>query len=214
MSHSLRTLLLLFYLSVSATLVCIVSWITLEYSKTSLSAGSTSEPVNTAPKNKIQFSENEFLKISQTPGITFILSEARNVSHKEIHCLAKNIYHEARGEGLAGMVGVAQITINRVDIQHRGKKTLCEVVHDPNQFSWTTNKKGKVLDKSSWQQSLYIAQLVILGIRIKEIDDSIYFYSNKIKPPKWTKHFPFNNQIGQHKYHSNPTDNRPFKGTI
>lgn len=201
MSPSIRTLLMLFYLSVSATLVCIVSLITIEYSKPPITAGSYGEPHYILPKNKIDFSEGEFLKIGQASNLTFTLSEARTVSHKEMQCLAKNIYHEARGEGIAGMMGVAQVTLNRADTQYRGKKTLCGVVHDTHQFSWTQDiQKTKKLNKTSWQQSQHIAQLVLLGVRIKEIEDSIYFHSHKIKSPHWTRNLPINKTIGQHVY--------------
>ena len=33
----------------------------------------------------------------------------------QMHCLATNIYHEARGESFAGKVAVANVTHNRVD---------------------------------------------------------------------------------------------------
>lgn len=34
---------------------------------------------------------------------------------KEIECIAKNAYFEARGDGLKGMTAVAQVTKNRVN---------------------------------------------------------------------------------------------------
>ena len=197
----MRSLLLMLYLSIAATLIFLCLILFNEFGTPDIPAGSSSEPVYTAPKNKIDFSQGEFLKIGQASGLTFILSEARTVSHKEMQCLAKNIYHEARGEGIAGMMGVAQVTLNRADTQYRGKKTLCGVVHDSHQFSWTKDiQKTKKLDKPSWQQSLHIAQLVLLGVRIKEIEDSIYFHSHKIKSPIWTKNLSVNKKIGQHIY--------------
>ena len=197
----MRSLLLMLYLSIAATLIFLCLILFNEFGTPDVPTGSSSEPVYTAPKNKIDFSQGEFLKIGQASGLTFILSEARTVSHKEMQCLAKNIYHEARGEGIAGMMGVAQVTLNRADTQYRGKKTLCGVVHDSHQFSWTKDiQKTKKLDKPSWQQSLHIAQLVLLGVRIKEIEDSIYFHSHKIKSPIWTKNLSVNKKIGQHIY--------------
>lgn len=197
----MRSLLLMLYLSIAATLIFLCLILFNEFGTPVVPVGSSSEPVYTAPKNKIDFSQGEFLKIGQASGLTFTLSEARTVSHKEMQCLAKNIYHEARGEGIAGMMGVAQVTLNRVDTQYRGKKTLCGVVHDSHQFSWTKDiQKTKKLDKPSWQQSLHIAQLVLLGVRIKEIEDSIYFHSHKIKSPIWTKNLSVNKKIGQHIY--------------
>ena len=197
----MRSLLLMLYLSIAATLIFLCLILFNEFGTPAVPTSSSSEPVYTTPKNKIDFSQGEFLKIGQASELTFILSEARTVSHKEMQCLAKNIYHEARGEGIAGMMGVAQVTLNRADTQYRGKKTLCGVVYDSHQFSWTKdNQKTKKLDKSSWQQSLHITQLVLLGVRIKEIEDSIYFHSHKIKSPIWTKNLSVNKKIGQHIY--------------
>ena len=197
----MRSLLLMLYLSIAATLIFLCLILFNEFGTPTVPTGSSSEPVYTAPKNKISLSEGDFMKIGQTSGLTFTLSEARTVSHKEMQCLAKNIYHEARGESIAGMMGVAQVTLNRVDTEYRGKKTLCGVVHDSHQFSWTKDsQKTKKLDKPSWQQSLHIAQLVLLGVRIKEIEDSIYFHSHKIKSPIWTKNLSVNKKIGQHIY--------------
>ena len=195
MGLSTRTLIAVYCIAVTLILG-FLAYITIKEFQKPL----PSELYQSTPKNKITFNGSELLKIRQPSEITFILGESRNVSHKEMLCLAKNIYHEARGEGFAGMIGVAQITVNRADTQYRNKKTLCDVVNDPNQFSWTSNKKNKKLDKLSWQQSIHIAQLVILGIRIKEVNDSIYFHSNKIKSPKWIKDFPLNGQIGNHIY--------------
>ena len=197
----MRSLILMLYLSIAATLIFLCLILFNEFGTPVVPARSSSEPVYTAPKTKISLSEGDCMKIGQTSGLTFTLSEARTVSHKEMQCLAKNIYHEARGEGIAGMMGVAQVTLNRVDTQYRGKKTLCGVVHDSHQFSWTKDiQKTKKLDKPSWQQSLHIAQLVLLGVRIKEIEDSIYFHSHKIKSPIWTKNLSVNKKIGQHIY--------------
>lgn len=201
MDLSIRTLIAIYCIAVTLTLGFLAYISYKEFQKPlphEIPSGSSGEPL----KNKIQKPDPVFQKIGQSSEITFILSESRTISHKEMQCLAKNIYHEARGEGLIGMVGVAQITINRADKQYRGKSNICNVVHDSNQFSWTAgkNKKHSKLNNSSWQDSLYVARLVSLGIRIKGLEDSIYFHSNKIKSPNWSKHFPVNKRIGNHIY--------------
>jgi spore germination cell wall hydrolase CwlJ-like protein len=63
---------------------------------------------------------------------------------QEVQCLAKNIYFEARGESLRGMRAVAQVTINRVN-DYRWPDTICQVVYQRSQFSWTA-KKVKITD--------------------------------------------------------------------
>lgn len=100
------------------------------------------------------------------------------------------------------MMGIAQITINRADNEYRGKKTLCSVIGDKSQFSWTANSKtrSKKLDNASWQQAQHIAQLALLGLRIKGLEESVYFHSRKSNPPGWTKNLPVNKTIGKHTY--------------
>ena len=51
-------------------------------------------------------------------------------------CLARNIWYEARGEGLAGWKVVADVTLNRVANQ-KFPDSVCAVVYQPYQFSWT-----------------------------------------------------------------------------
>ena len=40
------------------------------------------------------------------------LTEPNTVDINQMHCLATNIYHEARGESFAGKVAVANVTYN------------------------------------------------------------------------------------------------------
>lgn len=196
MGLSTRTLIVVLCIAITSTLGFLAYILTKEFQKSL-----PSELNQSAPKSKTAFEGSEFLKVGQTPEATFILSDARTVSHKEMNCLAQNIYYEARGESILGMVGIAQITLNRADSKHRGKSTLCGVVHDDRQFSWANGSaKPRRLDKVSWQHSLHIAQLVLLGVRIRELDDAIYFHSRKIKQPKWSRDLPVNKTIGKHIY--------------
>jgi spore germination cell wall hydrolase CwlJ-like protein len=52
---------------------------------------------------------------------------------KELLCLALNIFYEARGEPEAGMIAVAQVSINRVN-DDRFPNTICDVVKQRTVF--------------------------------------------------------------------------------
>lgn len=80
----MRSLLLMLCLSIAATLIFLCLILFNEFGTPVIPTGSSSEPVYTAPKNKISLSEGDFMKIDQTSGLTFTLSEARTVSHKEM----------------------------------------------------------------------------------------------------------------------------------
>lgn len=67
-----------------------------------------------------------------------------NLSERDIQCLARNAYYEARGEPIKGVIGVIAVTMNRM--QHPDfPSQACEVVHQKRkstcQFSWYCNSK-------------------------------------------------------------------------
>ena len=57
---------------------------------------------------------------------------------REYNCLVKNIYYEARGESKEGKEAVGLVTLNRLR-DPRYPKTICKVVYQPGQFSWTAD---------------------------------------------------------------------------
>ena len=60
---------------------------------------------------------------------------------KQATCLAKNMYYEARSQGLAGQLAVSLVVLNRVR-DSRYPNTICEVVYQgPVRESWKTRGK-------------------------------------------------------------------------
>lgn len=100
----------------------------------------------------------------------------------ETVCLAKNIYHEARGESIRGKLAVAKVTLNRVN-SGKFRHTICGVVYQRGQFSWTESKYKPILDKSAWLDSLHIAKLVMLNPELSKTT-AMYYHNLKVKP-RW-----------------------------
>jgi spore germination cell wall hydrolase CwlJ-like protein len=98
----------------------------------------------------------------------------------ETICLAKNIYHEARGESIRGKLAVAKVTLNRV-ASGKFKQTICGVVYQRGQFSWTESKYKPILDKSAWADSLHIAKLLMLNPELSKTQ-AMYYHNLKVKP--------------------------------
>ena len=112
---------------------------------------------------------------------------ARPLSQQELQCLALNVFHEARGESLAGQVGVAHVTLNRVEQQHQGKTTVCSVVFASKQFSWTGKAgKSRIPSGKAWKEALRIAQHVSLGLRIHGLQNVLYFHQRSHRP-RWNQ---------------------------
>jgi spore germination cell wall hydrolase CwlJ-like protein len=77
-----------------------------------------------------------------TMGLLFISPVAAEVPDSEpsAECLAMNMYHEARGQGIGGALAVSFVVFNRVkDI--RFPNTVCQVIKQgPLRESWKTRK--------------------------------------------------------------------------
>ncbi len=70
----------------------------------------------------------------------------QNKDHKEVQCLAENIYFEARAESFSGKAAVGNVTRNRV-LDSRWPNTYCSVVtQGPVRESWKTKQHKDLAD--------------------------------------------------------------------
>lgn len=128
--------------------------------------------------------------------ITLILAPV-TICHavdKEVTCLARNIYHEARGESLKGQVAVALVTLNRT--KHGNyPSTVCGVVYDKGQFSWTS-APTRIVNNTAWKSSIELAEAVLEGNITLPNFNALYFHNVSIRPKWKTKVRPL--RIGNH----------------
>lgn len=122
-----------------------------------------------------------------------------NHTKKDIECLAKNIYFEARGETHKGKIAVAQVTLNRVLYQGDFNKTICGVVYQKDQFSWTKLPKinQQVKDFNTWKESIYIATGMLNGHIFIDNFEALYFHATHVKP-SWRLTKQYIDKIGKH----------------
>lgn len=62
---------------------------------------------------------------------------------REVDCMAKVIFFEARGESKRGKTLVANVVRNRTQFGKPFATDLCKVVYQPNQFAWTRDARKK-----------------------------------------------------------------------
>lgn len=62
---------------------------------------------------------------------------------KELDCLTKVIWYEARGESKRGKIIVANVVQNRTTYGKPFATTVCDVVYQRNQFAWTRDLHKK-----------------------------------------------------------------------
>jgi spore germination cell wall hydrolase CwlJ-like protein len=119
---------------------------------------------------------------------------------QDLDCLAKNIYFEAKGESLPGKIAVAQVTLNRVLHKQDFNKTICGVVYQKDQFSWTAQPNPRVRDHSQWKTSQNVAMGILQGKLFLEGFDALYFHANYVKPT-WRKQRQYLKTIGNHLFY-------------
>lgn len=120
---------------------------------------------------------------------------------RDLECLAKNIYFEAKGESLPGKIAVAQVTLNRVLHKEDFNKTICGVVYQKDQFSWTNQPNLKVKDQLQWKNSLHIATGILQGKLFLEEFNALYFHADYVKPV-WRKQRRYLKTIGKHIFYT------------
>jgi len=138
---------------------------------------------------------------------------------EDLHCLAMNIYHEARSENLAGKYAVADVVLNRVR-DDRYPSTVCSVVYqaehkpswkDPTvlvpkrnrcQFSWYCDGKPDTpQDMDSWVNAQTIAWKMMQSKSYIGITEGATHYHAHYVNPKWAKELTVVGTIGNHKFY-------------
>jgi len=121
----------------------------------------------------------------------------------QIECLAKNIYHEAKGEGSLGWLAVGMVTMNRV-YSKRYPNTVCEVVYQNNgkvyQFSWAGTKKSLTEpNKKLYNEIKNLAvDIILFHEEMHDITDgALHFHADYVSP-KWNKKMNRTIKVGRH----------------
>lgn len=114
------------------------------------------------------------------------------------NCLSRNIYHEAKGEPLAGMFAVAHVTMRRAKYKIGN---ICKVVYAPLQFSWT-NQSGISIDRasSSWLLAERVALFVLLFPKWDVTYGATHFHAVYVSPP-WKHSYQLTKRIGNHLFY-------------
>jgi spore germination cell wall hydrolase CwlJ-like protein len=137
--------------------------------------------------------------------------------HKQIRCLAKNVYFEARNEPTLGQIAVAFVTLNRVDSKHF-PNTVCDVVEEKTrhvcQFSWFCESRPKhiyqndlliIRDDPVYNKIVELVRSVYL--KHTEIDDptrgSLFYHADYVSRKKiGVRNLSFETKIGRHIFYS------------
>jgi spore germination cell wall hydrolase CwlJ-like protein len=135
--------------------------------------------------------------------------------YRQLECLATNVYHEARNEGITGQRAVAWATLNRVKSK-RYPNTICEVVYQAElkengipyrnkcQFSWFCDgKSDEVTDQAAWNVAMQIAEEVTSAFG-SETDptNGAFMYHAHYVTPYWASSYDRQVRIDSHIFYN------------
>ena len=131
--------------------------------------------------------------------------------NNDYHCLASNIYWEARNQPLLGRLAVAQVTQNRVD-NKRYPDTICSVVKQTKfypsgridlhscQFSWYCDGKSDIPlehELDVYEEVFYMAVDFIENRPIDVTEGATHYHNTKVNP-SWSSVLDKVVQIEEH----------------
>lgn len=137
------------------------------------------------------------------------LKLARETERKNLECLAKNVYYEARGEPPEGQYAVAEVTMNR-SASRRYPGTVCAVVYEKRwdaireryvgAFSWTEFYAVPEPAGEAWALAQKVAADVYYQRAPARVEGATYFHATSIKP-SWAHTQKRVAQIGRHVFY-------------
>jgi len=134
---------------------------------------------------------------------------ARDLERKNLHCLALNVYHEARGEPAAGQYAVAEVTMNRL-ASSRYPDSVCAVVHEKRwdeirkryvgAFSWTEFYSVPEPEGQAWEFAQKVAEDVYHRRVEPRVEGATFYHATYIRP-SWASKQTRIARIGRHVFY-------------
>lgn len=131
---------------------------------------------------------------------------ALEAARRNLACLAKNVYYEARGEPVAGQYAVAEVTMNRA-ASARYPNSLCAVVHEKRwdairrryvgAFAWTEFGSLSEPRGEAWELAQKVAADVYYRRAPRRLEGVTLFHADYIRP-SWASERKRVARIGSH----------------
>ncbi len=114
-------------------------------------------------------------------------TDLQDADRREFLCMALNVYHESRGENRSGQLAVSYVVLNRME-SGRFPRSICSVVWQRGQFSWTTRPVGGIIprERGAWIASQNLAMEILHGTTTNDpTSGATHFYNVRLARPAW-----------------------------
>jgi spore germination cell wall hydrolase CwlJ-like protein len=137
---------------------------------------------------------------------------------KDLFCLTRNAYYEARGDSEMSQIAVTHVVLNRLH-NNNYPNGVCDVIYQKNkrekqdavvcQFSWYCDKSlmRQAINEKAWNESLNAVEKALAFYYQKGVDvtQGATFYHANYVSPGW-KNVERVTSIGSHIYYKESVD--------
>ena len=127
---------------------------------------------------------------------SYSVPQVKMIDNREVECLARNIYFEARNQPIKGQEAVAHVTLNRLKSGKHGN-SICKVVYQPHAFSWTLNSRSKMNEIKAETLAREIAFNTLLGNTKDPTHGATHYHATYVTP-YWSKKLEKKVKISSH----------------
>ena len=125
-----------------------------------------------------------------------------------VECLAVAIFFEARDQPLSGQFAVAEVVMNRV-VDQRWPSTICDVVFQHRQFSFTHDGKSDRIDAymdniEDWKAAVTAREIAYQVYSDGYTEMTSTHYHALSVSPSWAKHYTYDGRVGDHVFYTAP----------
>ena len=125
------------------------------------------------------------------------------VQRRAGHCLALNLYWEARSEGREGMIAVGWVVLNRVK-HAEFPDTVCAVIRQGGETQpcawswWCDGKSDQPRNTEVWTRAQRLARRLLGNPPPDPTRGALWFHHVSVKKPAWARHYKRTIRIGKH----------------
>lgn len=136
-------------------------------------------------------------------------AQSRELPSRQLDCLSRAVYWEARGEPVEGQVAVARVVLNRVS-HAEFPSTPCAVISQRRagrcQFSWycTRLRYAQPRNEVAWERARFVAEAALLDVGGR--GNALYFHAKRMRV-RW-RHLEEVAEIGEHIFYGDRYDRR------
>lgn len=159
-------------------------------------ANGIAAPMDMPRPRPLTFAGAERAQVANDPEQVYLAKARQPFGQDDLACMTEALYFEARGEGPKGQAAVAEVILNRVD-SRTFPSTVCGVVNQRAQFSYTIGGKKRISNKAAYLRARNVAESALAGAPRDLTGGATYFHTPAVRPA-WSHRFQRTVQIGRH----------------